>query len=287
MLRFLTFLLALLFAASPSLAAQEPDTCRVALDSCSVLPESAILTPDTCTVSLDSCNALPESAVPNLDTHVSCHFHAKQLIAPAVLLAVGASGLIHNSPLNKLSNTTHDGVKDLNFSTKVDNWIQYIPSVVHLGLGLTGVKAKHKCFDRCLAAATAYVCMVAVGNGLKYAIREKRPGSEERGSFPSGHTATVFTGAELTRIEYGNAIGAAAYGVATAVGVLRVMNDRHYVHDVLAGAGIGILSAKVGYWMLPVWKKVFKHKEILPALSIMPTADPINRQYALSAAIVM
>lgn len=273
MLRFLTFLLVLLFAASLSLAAQEPDTCGVALDSCSIIPESGVLTPDTSRITYDN--------------HRSCHFHAKQLIAPAALLAVGASGLIHNSPLDKLSDATHDGVKGLKFRTKADNWIQYVPGVIHVGLGLTGVKAKHKCFDRCLAAVTAYACMVVVNNGMKHTVREKRPKSEERNAFPSGHTATAFTGAELIRIEYGNGIGAAAYGVATAVGILRVVNDRHYIHDVLAGAGIGILSAKVGYWMLPVWQKVFKHKTIFPALSIVPTADPINRQYALSAAIML
>lgn len=271
--RLLAFLILVLIAASHPLAAQEPDTCNV------ILP-SGVLTTDT-------IPAIPPSGVLTTDTHASCHFHAKQIIAPAVILAVGASGLIHNSPLDKLSDATHDGVKDLGFHTKVDNYIQYVPSLVHIGLGLTGVKSKHKCIDRCLAAATAYACMIAVGNGLKYTIREKRPDSSAKNSFPSGHTATVFTGAELTRIEYGNAIGAAAYGIATAVGVLRVMNDRHYVHDVLAGAGIGILSAKVGYWMLPVWKKVFKNKEILPALSIVPTADPVNRQYALSAAILL
>lgn len=273
MLRLLSLLLALTFTASLPLAAQEPDTCSVEPDTCSVMPEGDVLTPPS---TLTLC-----------DNHRSCHFHARQLVAPAVFLAVGASGLIHNSPLDKLSDATHDEVKDLDFHTKADNFIQYVPSVIHLGLGLTGVKAKHKCIDRCLAAATAYVCMVAVGNGMKYAIREKRPDTGARGSFPSGHTATAFTGAELTRIEYGNAIGAAAYGVATAVGVLRVMNDRHYIHDVLAGAGIGILSAKVGYWMLPVWHRVFKGKTVCPALSIMPTADPVNRQYALSAAIVM
>ncbi len=271
--RLFTFLLALLFSTNLPLTAQEPESGVLKSDSCIVLPESGVPTPDSL--------YLP------YDNHRSCHFHAKQLIAPAVILAVGASGLIHNSPVDKLSDSTHDGVAKLNFQTKADNFIQYVPSVIHLGLGLTGVKAKHKCFDRCMAAATAYVCMIAVGNGLKYAISEKRPNGEDNHSFPSGHTATVFTGAELTRIEYGNAIGAAAYGVATAVGVLRVMNDRHYIHDVLAGAGIGILSAKVGYWMLPVWQKVFKHKTILPALSIVPTADPINRQYALSAAIVL
>lgn len=278
--RPLTLLLALLFAVALPVAAQEPDTCRVSL-------ENGVLTPDTTRAFPESGVPTPPSTLTLCNDHASCHFHARQLIAPAVLLAVGASGLIHNSPIDKLSDATHDGVKDWNFHTKADNWLEYVPTVVHIGLGLTGVKAKHKCFDRCAAAATAYVCMEVVSNGLKYTVRETRPDTGARNAFPSGHTALAFTGAELTRLEYGNAIGAAAYGVATAVGVLRILNDRHNVHDVLAGAGIGIISAKVGYWMLPVWHKVFKGKTIFPAMSIVPTADPINRQYAMSAAFVM
>lgn len=36
-----------------------------------------------------------------------------------------------------------------------------------------------------------------------------------------------------------------------------VYNGRHWVNDVLAGAGIGILSARIGYWMLPVYRRLF------------------------------
>jgi membrane-associated phospholipid phosphatase len=29
---------------------------------------------------------------------------------------------------------------------------------------------------------------------------------------------------------------------------LRIMNNKHYLSDVLIGAGIGILSTKISYW---------------------------------------
>jgi membrane-associated phospholipid phosphatase len=38
-----------------------------------------------------------------------------------------------------------------------------------------------------------------------------------------------------------------AYTVATGVGAMRVMNNRHWVSDVLVGAGIGILSTNLAY----------------------------------------
>ena len=46
--------------------------------------------------------------------------------------------------------------------------------------------------------------------------------------------------------------------MATAVGVLRVGNNRHWVNDVVAGAAIGIASTKLAYWLYP---RIFtKHK---------------------------
>ena len=41
----------------------------------------------------------------------------------------------------------------------------------------------------------------------------------------------------------------AGYGVATATGVMRVLNNRHWVSDVLSGAGIGIMSGELAYAM--------------------------------------
>jgi len=60
------------------------------------------------------------------------------------------------------------------------------------------------------------------------------------------------------RIEYGMGYGSAAYAVATSVAFLRVYNKKHWVGDVMAGAGVGILCAHAGYWMLPVWKRLFR-----------------------------
>jgi len=41
------------------------------------------------------------------------------------------------------------------------------------------------------------------------------------------------------------------------VGLMRMCNDRHWYNDVLAGAGIGILSARLGYWLLPLERRLF------------------------------
>jgi len=82
----------------------------------------------------------------------------------------------------------------------------------------------------------------AVTYSLKYTVKEERPNGEDDSSFPSGHTAITFAGAEFIRKEYGWAWGAPAYAAAAFVGWSRVATDDHWGHDVAAGAAIGILS---------------------------------------------
>lgn len=77
--------------------------------------------------------------------------------------------------------------------------------------------------------------------GLKYGIDATRPNGSEH-SFPSGHTAAAFLGAEFIRKEYGWAWGGPAYALASYVGWTRVVSGNHWPRDVFAGAAIGILS---------------------------------------------
>jgi len=206
-----------------------------------------------------------EDSVLVVPRHKNLYYQPKQLIAPAVLITVGTLGLVEKSPTDLVA---QKAFKDMNSGwnrTYVDDYLQYVPSVVEPFLGfIPGVKAKHPFWDRVIASATAHALMAAVTNTVKYTVREQRPDSEKRNSFFSGHTATAFTGAELMRIEYGWGYGAMAYAAATSVAFLRVYNKRHWVGDVIAGAGVGILCANAGYWMLPVWKRWFKMKDSAP-----------------------
>ena len=90
-----------------------------------------------------------------------------------------------------------------------------------------------------------------------------RPDRSTYNSFPSGHTAIAFASAEFLRMEYKDVsvwYGIAGYTVATAVGGLRVYNNRHWFSDVLTGAGVGILSTQLASSVQP-WlsQKLFKH----------------------------
>ena len=86
--------------------------------------------------------------------------------------------------------------------------------------------------------------LLALGltQGLKIAIDERRPNGGSN-SFPSGHTSDAFWSAEFMRKRYGWEAGIPAYAAAAFVGYSRVEAKAHYVHDVLAGAAIGIGSS--------------------------------------------
>ena len=120
-----------------------------------------------------------------------------------------------------------------------DDYIQYLPVAGSLMLGCAGIKARHSFRDRVFIVATSYAALAVLTNIPKLCIDEKRPEFSGHNSFPSGHTATVFMGAELVRIEYGGWYGAGAYAVAAGVGFMRMYNGRHWLHDVVAGGGWG------------------------------------------------
>lgn len=217
-------------------------------------------------------------------------FKPKQLIAPAILIGFGAWGLADQSPTSWLANKAYEDMNKKGRTCKADEYFQYIPSPVHVLLGLTGIKSKHNLRDRVLASATAHLLMAGITNAAKYGIKEQRPDTDKRNSFFSGHTATAFTGAELMRIDYGWGYGAAAYALATGTAFLRVYNKRHWVGDVLAGAGTGILCANAGYWMLPLWHRLFKidqKKESKRLIVAAPFYQSEDKAAGLSCSILL
>lgn len=140
-----------------------------------------------------------------------------------------------------------------NFSTKLDDILQYTPAVLNVGLGLSGLEAKNSRQDRARIFILGTVIYVATTQGLKYAINETRPNGAER-SFPSGHAATAFFGATLLAKEYGENYPWIAFGGYTLAGttaILRLANNKHWVSDVLMGAGVGIASAEIASCLYP------------------------------------
>ena len=211
-------------------------------------------------------------------------FSARQLIVPGALITIGALG-VDNGWLRHVRNDVRTTMQRWRGQTiGVDDYVQYLPVVSNVALGLCGIPGRHSNAERLCLTATAYAAMGLMVNGTKHLVREPRPDTGKRNAFPSGHTATAFMGAELVRSEYGTDLGIAAYTVATGVAVLRLYNDRHWANDVVAAAGMGILSARIAYWLLPLERRLFGLKHDAP-LAAVPVYSPSERNVALTLTI--
>lgn len=169
---------------------------------------------------------------------------------------------------------------------KLDDYIQYSPMIAVYGLNLLKIKGEHLFKDRTIILAMSYATMGIIVNAMKYSFKEKRPDSNARNSFPSGHTATAFMGAEFLYKEYKRIspyIGYAGYAVAIAAGYLRIYNNRHYINDVVAGACIGIASTKLAYWIYP---KLFKQSKCNDRITVIGTPYYHDKEIGMNLSIL-
>lgn len=186
-------------------------------------------------------------------------------VVPASFIGYGLVSLMGNNLVRRLDYSTKDELQEDHplFAAHADNYLQFAPAVAVYGLNLVGIKGQHSLLD----ATGLYLLSSAITGGtvliLKSATHRERPNGAGFNSFPSGHTANAFAAAEFLRQEYRDVspwYGIAGYAVATATGTLRMYNNKHWFSDVVAGAGFGIISTKVAYFVYPKLKKLFLGK---------------------------
>lgn len=142
-----------------------------------------------------------------------------------VLLTAAACSLIGSSLVRAGSTTA-----------EVGDWVQIlVPAAGYAGAAFAGDKQGIFQLSKALVGTGVTVQV------LKYSGERVRPDAGDDASFPSGHAAAAFTGAEFIRMRYGNGWGLPAYLASAFVGYSRVVEDRHFADDVVAGAAIGIL----------------------------------------------
>lgn len=105
-----------------------------------------------------------------------------------------------------------------------------------------GLTVAHRDGEGALQLGKSLLLSVGVTYALKYSLDAPRPDGGGQ-SMPSGHTSFAFTGAEFMRKRYGWEYGVPAYAAASFVAYSRVEARRHHARDVVAGAGIGIISS--------------------------------------------
>ena len=138
-----------------------------------------------------------------------------------------------------------------NFKTEIDDYMQYFSPAMTYALKIGGVEGRSD-WGRLLATTVmSYFFMDWSVTAIKYTSKEMRPNGTSANSWPSGHTATSFAGATMLHKEYGLTrspwYSVAGYSMATATGVLRVLNNAHWVSDVICGAGLGIMTTELAY----------------------------------------
>lgn len=218
-------------------------------------------------------------------------FRPAQLIAPGVLIGSGVAIHVfaHQSvdvAVRDMTRNWHPaGAREV--GDELFRYLMVVPLVVDVGLGITGVPSKHDLTDRFIEAGIASALVGGTSLLLKGVIESPRPDASGSNSFPSGHTGLAFMGAELMRIEYGWVWGLTAYVVASSVAVLRCYHDRHWLSDVLLGAGIGILGAHAGEWLLDPVKRLLRIQSPIPGTqaALAPTLDPMNGAFCATLAL--
>jgi membrane-associated phospholipid phosphatase len=111
--------------------------------------------------------------------------------------------------------------------------------LVVVALGLPAVQSDWKGTKE---AAFSIGATSLVSEVLKQTVSEERPDRSNDKSFPSGHTSVSFAAAATLYKRNGWQVGIPAHLVAAFVGVARVKADKHFIHDVIAGAVIGEAS---------------------------------------------
>lgn len=213
---------------------------------------------------------------PSIKKSITTHaapFPAKSFIIPGIMVTMGALTLgSHELREMNMEMKEEIWIENPHNYQHIDNYLQFAPAVAVYGLNAMGIKGKNNFVDRSMIYLMSNLILMSVVTPVKHLSHEFRPDGSDYYSFPSGHTAEAFASAEFLRQEYKDVspwYGVAGYLVATSTGVLRMYNNKHWLGDVVAGAGIGIASTRLSYWLYPkiqhlLFKKNPTHTMILP-----------------------
>jgi hypothetical protein len=203
-------------------------------------------------------------------------FPYKSLFIPGLMIAYGIIAL-ENDGLQNINKEFQEEIwtEHPHQLKHIDNYLQFTPAIAVYGLNAIGIKGKNNLMDRSMLYLLSNIIMNTTVHSVKKISHRLRPDGSDYYSFPSGHTAEAFTSAEFLYQEYKNIspwYGVAGYAIAATTGCLRMYNNKHWFSDIVAGAGVGIASVKITYWLYPkikalLFKDKFPHTAFLPFYS--------------------
>ncbi|MFT5970754.1 MAG: membrane-associated phospholipid phosphatase [Flavobacteriales bacterium] len=201
----------------------------------------------------------------------------KQEIAPLALITIGSILLLSNI----------DSLVQKNIyktTTDLDDYTQWAPIGIMYALDAFKVPAKNS-----VQTQTAYFGIATISNailvhGLKNITHRTRP-SNAKHSFPSGHTSQAFVSATVFWHEFKDTnpiLASSAYVFATATGIMRMVNNKHWFTDVVVGAGVGILVTDLLYAWDPLknWDGFkFENSSLKPSIGQMGEATVASLKF--------
>jgi hypothetical protein len=197
----------------------------------------------------------------------------KKLIIPAAMISYGVASLSIKGLKQLNSSTQYEISEHKPDHIRLDNYSQFAPAVLVYGLNAIGVKGKHNFKERSIIYGTSLLISSAFTLPLKHITKEERPDGSNNLSFPSGHTAMAFASAQFMFREYKDTnfwLGVSGYSFAVFTGVYRMLNNKHWFGDVVGGAGFGILSTELAYWLYPKINTLLGGKKEKSQTMIMP-----------------
>ncbi len=198
----------------------------------------------------------------------------KKSIVPISLIGLGV--LANHSRFEKRFQTDLRKKVGQDYNLPIDDYLQFVPVAEMYVADIYGVKAKNHWFDQTKYLFISNLISSTITDGLKRITQKTRPNGSPY-SFPSGHTTFAFTNATVLYEEFKDSspvLAYSGYASAATTGALRMINNKHWLSDVLVGAGVGILVTKMVYHFEPF--KDFNPFKKVKGMSVVPIIDDKN-----------
>jgi membrane-associated phospholipid phosphatase len=208
----------------------------------------------------DTLSGQDSSAVKNFTIEtIEQPYHYKSPLKPASLILPGSlllygclKPVINGIP--RLDDRIYANVEQNypGFHTNAADYLMWAPSASVYAMDAFHVKTMHNFREHLIIEAGSVLITGGIGYGMRIISRNIDVYKINDTKFPSGHTANAFRGAEILHQELKKTHPVWSYSgyvVATGVGILRIFGKEHLLSEVFTGAGLGILSTKLTYWI--------------------------------------
>jgi len=200
---------------------------------------------------LSICNAKGQTLNASNNDSIKSVSLLKKSIVPASLIGLGI--IVNNSSFEKKFQTNLRNKVGKNYELRIDDYLQYAPVVELYTADLLRIKAKNHWFDQTKYLLISNLISATITHSLKTITQKERPNGGLH-SFPSGHTTFAFTNACVLYNEFHETapvLAYSGYAFAATTASFRMINNKHWMSDVIFGAGIGILSVELAYYFEP------------------------------------